>query len=75
LQPTSPALLPELLRGFKSWAGTDGVFRVPTLTDLSVLLRHAAVQNDLQELGIRQKMTLYLLTSEHRRYLQWHCFA
>ncbi|EPK8812951.1 HNH endonuclease, partial [Pseudomonas aeruginosa] len=42
LQPASPALVPELLRSFKLWAGADGVFRVPTLADLATLLRRAA---------------------------------
>ncbi|MGC3579948.1 HNH endonuclease [Pseudomonas aeruginosa] len=41
-QPASPALVPELLRSFKLWAGADGVFRVPTLADLAALLRRAA---------------------------------
>lgn len=41
-QPASPALVPELLRSFKLWAGADGVFRVPTLADLATLLRRAA---------------------------------
>jgi hypothetical protein len=41
-QPASPALQPELLRNFESWAKTDDVFRVPTLADLAVLLRRAA---------------------------------
>lgn len=41
-QATTPALLPELLRGFQLWAGADDVFRVPTLADLAALLRRAA---------------------------------
>lgn len=41
-QPATPALLPELLRSFQSWAGADGVFCVPTLPDLAALLRRAA---------------------------------
>jgi hypothetical protein len=41
-QPASPALAPELLRSFKSWAGADGVFRVSALADLALLLRRAA---------------------------------
>lgn len=41
-QPASPALVPELLRSFKPWAGVDSVFRVSTLADLAVLLRRAA---------------------------------
>lgn len=41
-QPATPALLPELLRGFQLWAGADDVFRVPTLADLAALLRRAA---------------------------------
>ena len=41
-QPATPALLPELLRGFQLWAGADDVFRVPTLVDLAALLRRAA---------------------------------
>ncbi|AJD49062.1 hypothetical protein S7S_13250 [Isoalcanivorax pacificus W11-5] len=42
VQPATPALLPELLRDFQPRAGTDGVFRVPTLADLAILLRRAA---------------------------------
>ena len=42
VQPASPALVPELLRNFKLWAEADGVFRVPALVDLAVLLRRAA---------------------------------
>ncbi|WP_416770631.1 HNH endonuclease [Pseudomonas sp. RHF3.3-3] len=42
LQPASPALVPELLRSFKLWAGVDGAFCVPTLADLSTLLRRGA---------------------------------
>ncbi|MGO0112689.1 HNH endonuclease [Pseudomonas putida] len=42
LQPASPALVSELLRSFKPWAGVDGEFCVPTLADLSTLLRRAA---------------------------------
>jgi len=41
-QPASPALLPELLRSFKPWALGDGAFCVPTLANLSMLLRRAA---------------------------------
>jgi hypothetical protein len=41
-QPASPALLPELLRGFKPWAGANGAFHVPDLADLAALLRRAA---------------------------------
>ncbi|WP_418647628.1 HNH endonuclease [Thauera butanivorans] len=41
-QPATPALLPELLRSFQSWAGADGVFCVPTLADLAALLRRTA---------------------------------
>ena len=42
LQSATPALLPELLRSFQPWAGADGVFHVPTLADLAILLRRAA---------------------------------
>lgn len=41
-QAATPALLPELLRSFPSWAGAGGVFCVPTLADLAILLRRAA---------------------------------
>lgn len=41
-QPATPALLPELLRGFHSWAGANDVFCVPALADLAALLRRAA---------------------------------
>ena len=41
-QPATPALLPELLRSFHSWAGADDVFCVPTMADLAALLRRAA---------------------------------
>lgn len=41
-QPTSPALLPKLLRSFQPWARANDVFCVPTLADLATLLRRAA---------------------------------
>lgn len=41
-QPATPALLPELLRGFHAGAGAHGVFWVHTLADLAALLRRAA---------------------------------
>ncbi|WP_444437553.1 HNH endonuclease [Pseudomonas sp. A6] len=41
-QPGTLALVPELLRSFKPWSGTDGMFRVPVLADLALLLRRAA---------------------------------
>jgi len=41
-QAATPALLPELLRSFQAWVGTDDVFCVPTLPDLAALLRRTA---------------------------------
>lgn len=41
-QTATPTLLPELLRSFQPSAGADGVFCVPTLADLAILLRRAA---------------------------------
>ena len=41
-QPATPALLPELLRGFQLWAGAAAVFFVPTLPVLAALLRRTA---------------------------------
>ncbi len=41
-QAATPALLPELRRGFPGWAAAQEVFYVPTLADLATLLRRAA---------------------------------
>ncbi len=41
-QPSTSALLPELLRDFRSWAKADDIFFAFTQDDLAVLLRRAA---------------------------------
>lgn len=40
-QPAMPALLPELQRSFSHWSGVDGVFCLPTLTELATVLCRA----------------------------------